>query len=368
MGSLTVHENAVTETLIATLQAAGDAVAERFLREVCGVTVGAARPLHYRLQASWEALGHTRAIVVGLAPHTGLADADTKTTPGSIIDAVIAGEVAVLIEVKVRGRCERAQLARHARHWALSVPDDVWAVGAGPGVALTDWARVGGWLARELGRGAGTAEAAALEPLADLLREERLAELDAAVPPAPRAQPVPVEAPPAPAALETMVAGVDLARLRDACAALYGPGAPEHVPATACEADTRRVLADFATAGMNAPAGLLDAQAGGVMTPRRVLSALYSGQAPRDAAPARWSDLRDRVIGRGGDRAVLLAMLAWADGRDGAAARRVRENVALVWERAPSRGPAVTELHGLIQQFSAEATPAESHEPGEWKA
>ncbi|RKQ90864.1 hypothetical protein C8N24_0679 [Solirubrobacter pauli] len=359
-----MHENAVTEALVNALQASGDAVAARFLLEVFGVEVKRGSPLRYRLQAGWEPLGHTQAIVAGLAPLPGLADADTKTTPGSIVDAVIAGDVAVLIEVKVRGRCERAQLVRHARHWALSVPGEGWSTGTGPGLALTTWARVGGWLARELDR----ESAATLVALAAVLEGEGLVELNPAVPAADPVEAVPVEAPPTPTAFAAMTAGVDLARLRRRCVALYGPGGPEHVAADGCKADTERVIAAFEAAGMHVPPGLREVQRGGVMTPRRVLSALFGDEGLRAAKPKHWTDLRDRVLGRGGDRAVLLAILAWAAARRDAEADLVSSNVALVWARAPERGPAVPELHTAIDESRNDDRTADTEPRGSVQA
>lgn len=183
-----------------------------------------------------------------------------------------------------------------------------------------------------------------LEAFADTLAALGLCEVDAAVPAVDPAALVGTTVP-RPMPLSEILAGWDLTRVREACLTLYGPAGTHRVSSDGCVADARRMIEAFRAAGLEPLHGLRDEQAGGPMTPRRVLTALYADNArQRDAAPGDWTVLRDRVLARGGDRDVLIAMLAWAAPR-GDKAHKFTAAIAQAWSLAPDEpGPGMPEL------------------------
>lgn len=342
-----MNENAVTRALMGTLARSEPSLTTRFCKEVVGVDLPRAEEgFTYRDQATWEDLGHHQAVVVGIAPLPGLSLSEQRYAPGSIVDAVVVGGgVAVLLEFKITGRCQHAQLVRHAQHWALDIPNTIptWTDTPPVGFALSTWSRVAGWLGRELLRpGFSERDRNRLVQLADTLKASplRLTADPREVANPVGASTVAVDCP-RPTPSREMTQGVDLDALHRTCSTLYGKGGTHHVAGSACRADVQRMRQAFNDANCTPPTGLR----GNAMTPRRVLSALYAGERLSDAAPAAWTDLRTRVIGRGGDRKVLLAMLAWAAHvPNTAASRRIYGTTARIWSQTPAHQPGMPEL------------------------
>lgn len=119
-----------------------------------------------------------------------------------------------------------------------------------------------------------------------------------------------------------------------------------------CLEDTARLIDAYTSAGETTPPGLRFCGADGAMTPERVLSVLYGHTAGtrrtllHNAYPAAWTAFRDRTVGAGADRHVLVAMLAWA-GRTTAeqARKRIQTNAVIAWTDAADRSPGLEELH-----------------------
>jgi hypothetical protein len=349
-----MDENAITRELVPkTLQPSSPEISCRFAREVCGTELNAEPSLEFRYQATWERFKSRRGVVVGIAPDGTLATGSGARVGAAVVDALIAGNVLVLLEFKTSGRCNRDQLARHASHWALEINEDAaaWKADQPPaGICLATWDHLGGWLARELHRKHPKRERERLQSLADILSSSALIRLDPEIKPVPAAVAVAIERPPKPTPTAEIARGWDLGKVRRVCQELYGiPGEGEHVSKYACAADAARVLSDFERADAQPSKRLRDQQTGGPMTNRRVLSVLYGGEGLTDAAPRNWTVFRDRVIERGGDRAMLLTMLAWARGNpQDRRAHDVERMVSLLWERTPERTPALPELHEAL--------------------
>jgi hypothetical protein len=265
-----IDENAITCALVMeTLAPSAPAISHRFVSQVCGIAMEPSSSLEFRYQATWEKLHADRGVVVGLAPRQGLASGSRARVGAAVVDAVIAGDVLVLLEVKKVGQCNRDQLARHASHWALGIEQDAsaWRVDELPaGVCLTNWKRVGGWLARELNRRQTSPDHERLQSLGTLpdSSDLDLIRLDTNIEPAPACDAVALERPPKPRPTAEIVSDCDLNRVRRVCRALYGtPGRNEHVSKADCAADAARVIADFERAKIEPSTRLRDQQAGG---------------------------------------------------------------------------------------------------------
>jgi hypothetical protein len=88
------------------------------------------------------------------------------------------------------------------------------------------------------------------------------------------------------------------------------------------------------------------------MTPLRVLDTLYRGRGRlKDAYPAQWTAARMRLTDHGADRAVLLAMLAWAGSATRQAARgNIFATVPVIWSLTPERSPGLERLHQVVDR------------------
>lgn len=135
---------------------------------------------------------------------------------------------------------------------------------------------------------------------------------------------------------------------------LYGKNGSARVDKRSCRQDAQRIATEYEQARQPPPRDL----AGDPMTPTRVLTVLYSNEGLTDAAPESWTELRPRLLNRGGDRAVLLALLAWARQNEGStASKRLYTAVARIWPQAEARLPALGELHAAVDA-ARQAQPA----------
>lgn len=342
-----MNEISLRNLLIQSTLAPSVELTRTFLRDVVGLEPEPGAAYRYLTEATWENAGQQRALVVSIAPLAGVGFRDQRYGAGSRVDAAILDRTAVLLELKIAGQAEHAQLLRHARHWALALPAgrDGAESELGTGFALRTWSHVLGWVGREFERAdLESRDRARLRSLAVALRELGLGEPDYKLAPAGRAVPADVDHP-APVPTREMTDGINLSALHDACARLYGRNGSHHVAATGCRADAAVIRAAHERDGLPVPSGL----EGNPMTPRRVLSVLYGNLKLTDAAPAAWTDLRQRLLPRGADRAVLVALLAWADRNPTtSAATRLNRAVARVWSQTPERNPGFDELHAAI--------------------
>ena len=349
---MAAREDVISGALIDALAGCSDAVAARFVREVCGQEV---EPSSFAFEKQ-PALRDDRpasGIVIGIAPQPGVANIDASTI-GSRPDGLLASEsLLVLLEFKVVGRCEYMQLVRHAQEWALDVAPRVprWADDPPPGFGLVTWTTVGGWLARLLGDPLLTdAERATLDALGAMLVAEDVCTLDASVAPAGPTEAVLVHPDPDPTPVRDIARHVDLPKLRAMCRALFRPGGSCHVAGGSsheCELDAKRLRAAYRISQQPVPPLLADVDP---MTPYRVLSAVYGGENLRDAYPRTWTIMVKRVLHRGGDRAVLLALAAWAANAQGQRATQVRAAVERVWAQAEPRLPGLEALHEAVDR------------------
>jgi hypothetical protein len=240
---------------------------------------------------------------------------------------------------------------RHARHWAIECADDALSNEhmLPPGFALRGWGDVWRWLAEELE-----------EPVGDPREETLLLGLQSTLAGMGSAlgvsrQPAPSSLPPTPAAVghprptpsREMAQGYDLAAVYRAVSRLYGKNGGHRVASSDCREDVALMRSAFEDAGTEIPRGL----SGNVMTPRRVLTVLYSGEGLSDATPASWTELRMRVLERGGDRGTLVAMLGWAAAHPNTeASRRLHRTTARVWGETPDTLPGMPELHAALSR------------------
>lgn len=161
-----------------------------------------------------------------------------------------------------------------------------------------------------------------------------------------RAVTLPVDHP-RPVPVREMVAGLDLDELATSCAALYGRRGSHRVDENACRQDARRIAAEYEQAQQPLPRDI----AGDPMTPSRVLTVLYSNEGLTHGAPAAWTDLRTRLLNRGADRTVLVALVAWARHDEGStASKRLYAGVARLWSQTEERLPALGELHAAVDE------------------
>jgi hypothetical protein len=186
-----------------------------------------------------------------------------------------------------------------------------------------------------------------LTACAEVLASEGLCRLDPRASAARRAQPVDIEPAPAKVAVRDILGGRDAVAIARACRRFV----TDHpVSDAACVCDTEGMTNAYVEQERRVPVGLRYHGTGGAMTPRRIITVLYTGEHKTDAWPPTWTTLRTRVIDRGGDRMVLLAILAWAlTTNDAAAARNVIDTVTTVWPITPDRSPGLEELHNAIR-------------------
>jgi len=155
-----------------------------------------------------------------------------------------------------------------------------------------------------------------------------------------------------PAWLEELARSVDLRELGALCTELYGDPANEFYEAgdgrpapVHCRDDSRRVADAYRAAGEPIPKVLLQ-RGGNVITLRRALCLLFGPESYERSVADPQTTVRPRkLVDVGCDRAVLLAMLAWAWGRPGWNAEHLRRIVAAAWPHAPRRSHGAPELH-----------------------
>jgi len=345
-----MNENQITELLVTGILERGpQALVDRFAVEVCGLREPLGEPQLFATQQRLRELsGTTRGLVVGLAPKREVSHSTANIGGNAIVDGVVAGSTMLLIENKISGALDWDQLVRHALHWSLPVDrvEPMWVADAvPPGYALTTWETLGGWLARERQRGDGPT--AALLDLAQELQSRKLATLDAEAEHAPEAQPLDLELPSRPADPRVLSAAWDYGRVRKGCEELF---ARSPIEGRDCIDDTRRMREAFEVAGLPVPCGLRYAHRDGAMTPLRVLDTLYRGGGRlTDAYPPEWTGMRMRLTDHGADRAVLLAMLAWAGATKRDSARKnIFGTVPVIWPLTPERSPGLEALHAVV--------------------
>jgi hypothetical protein len=302
-----------------------------------------------------------RIVLVGLSPSRSIEWPNGgKTSPGSVVDLALSqlGRLTVIVEVKIRGALDGWQLQRHAGAWDMPVPAGRWDE-LPRGVAIVDWASVATWL---------TARAHA-RPLAHEL-VERLRGLGlttGARVPTEQMQMRTVAAKrgeePAVAPLDIILSGVQPAEVRAAVARLYGPQGAAHISklATDTKRDGRKVAARFEAAGEHVPPKLSDTGPGGhgdVITPARALSMFAAAKplARRNLIEPSWADVRDRLLFRGADRSLAVAMWAFADALTGPDHRRLRAHAGRLWTVAPPRSHATPHLVEALDELGVSLT------------
>ena len=332
-------EQNVTRALLITLEHAGPVSTSRFIGQL-GRCEAAAEAFSYELEVAHRSPHPGTVILLGLSPEGRVAPGTVRSPEGqSRVDAVVdaPGVVRLLVESKLVGGCDGDQLWRHARAWdqpepalvagRMRLPDN-W--------VMRSWEDVRVWASEERGQGHVTPVADFL--LAQLADYLSLCGVAGTVAPRPKTaipnEPLP---PVAPAA--------DLGVVRAVCRELYGHDGAYQVTGPACQADMATVRERCRISGTSVPPGLLSQAAGGVITPRRLLSILYgpdryqqSALPPSDTGGAR------KYLSRGIDRAALLGVLAWADAHSGPYRRYACRFVARAWPDAPNEGVTAPEL------------------------
>jgi hypothetical protein len=351
------HEDDVTRTLVRLVAELPDEDRLVFLREGLGVTAVPADGVvttDSHPASPYENEGE-RIVLIGLGPRAEVAWPEGgKTSPGSIIDAVLGqfGRLTVLVEVKVRGTLDGWQLLRHAGAWDMPVPqarfDEL-----PRGVGLVSWDQLAAWIDR---RAPATESAAALRA--------KLAELglDAGEPaPLERTPAVPRGEEPPIAPLREVLGSLSAAEVRGLVSRLYGTSSPLHVAgdAGATKRDARAVATRFEEAGEPVPGRLFDNGPGGigdVITPGRALSMLVSAKplARRHLIAPSWADVRDRLLFRGADRGVATAMWAFSEALSGPDQRRLGAHAGRLWTVAPPRSHATPVLSDALAEIGFE--------------
>ncbi len=357
-----MHENEITDRLLDAVAALSPQGQRRFIRSCLGVMPlpAATGALEIARRTTWldgRDVGskpkdvEPPTVLVTLAGDAFIADADTKTSPGSEVDGVLLwrGHLMVLLEVKKPGNpVSRNQLRRHAQTWGLdsSRLDDWSDVTEVPrGFGFVTWAA----LAQQLSGALGLADAD-IEVLAQLsavlAQEVGGGQVIGPI----GARPVVPEPLPDPTDLEALLTHIDVAAVHRICAELYGAGGTDVVEERQCIADAQRLVEAFQGNGQPVPPGLLEEGKrgrGDVMTPRRLLTSAYQGRnLGMLFGPER--EVAHRLLSRGADRRVALGLWAWA--AVGAQAERgaiLRRTLARVWSRLPATGPAAPELAQL---------------------
>lgn len=371
-------ENALTDAYLGCLRGLSPRLVARGLKSGLGVSDAPS-------DGAWTILGRTEfvgfgadrsgdvpTVLIGLTAKPGIQWPTERRRAGSQVDGIIAvpGELVVLLEVKPAvPLLDGDQLERHAISWGLPLEVlrnwDPWQQPAdGFGHAL--WHHVSGWVERELANDVATdAERSALQLLDGVLEEAGVLDRTHAQHSEPaRAVAVRPRPLPPPTDLKEIARGWDLGAVRDICEGLWGPDAQgEQVVAgtnKACKRDAIRVIADYRDRGLEPPSGLFADEAqtepGPVMTPRRLLTAAYSGskQGPsmlggKKSGEHGAREAAVRLRPRGVDRYVALALIVWAlhDDRDGAV--RARNYLARAWAALEPETPAVPELTAALK-------------------
>jgi hypothetical protein len=215
------------------------------------------------------------------------------------------------------------------------------------GFAQTTWKSVGGWLARQLANGCEKADRPRLTSLAERLRSERLITLDGSTPSADPATPARIPEDPAPTPLRDIIGPYDLRRLRSDCEAMFAAGGAGHVRGEQtldCERDAQRLRSAYEVAGLQLPPLLHEYDP---MTPYRVLTVQFCSGGLQHAFPKHWTVMRNRVLHRGGDQPVLLAMRLGHSEQTASGTRTC--TVQQVWATTVAEAPGLTELHNLVR-------------------
>jgi len=372
-----MHENELTDAYLNCLRVLSPKLVARGLKYGLGVSdppCGKASVLGQTEFVGFgpDGLGDVLTVLVGLTATPGVKWPDERRQAGSRVDGVIAlpGRLVVLLEVKPAGvRLDGNQLERHAVSWGLpweALRDwDPWRKPVdGFGHAL--WDDISHWVRGELAdQGATDRERSALHLLNENLQKAGVLGRapDEHAGPA-RAAPVKPRPLPPPTPLENIVGGWDLSRVHEVCKGLWGPGAKgeQVVPGTkeACKRDAARVIADYRTHRLEPPSGLFSDEAwtvaGPVMTPRRLLTAAYSGsgQGPsmlggKKPGEHGAREVARRLRPRGVDRYVALALIAWALRDERPGAKRAPEHLARAWAELEPQTPAVPELTEVMK-------------------
>ncbi|MEA2497102.1 MAG: hypothetical protein QOJ29_5013 [Thermoleophilaceae bacterium] len=353
-GRVLSTEDDVTRALVRLVADLGDDERLEFLREALGVTAVArdgAVSAESHPASPYESQSE-RIVMIGLAPSDRIDWRDDgDTSPGSIIDAVFSqfARLIVLLEVKVRGRLDGWQLARHAGAWDMPVLPIPWDE-LPRGVGVVPWSHVVRWLDSRPATPATTAFRAQLEAAG--LEQESAMEPPARTPAVPRGEE------PVAADLTAVLESVAAADVRAAVTRLYGSNGPFHVSgdAASTKRDARSAAKRFEQADETIPGRLLDTGPGGegdVITPARALSMLASARplARRHLIAPTWADVRDRLVFRGADRGVAVAMWAFADALSGPDQRRLHAHAGRVWNVAPPRSHATPELTEALAEL-----------------
>jgi hypothetical protein len=340
-------ENCITNALVEDVLARSPkAVTHRFAKEVCGIPkLGRIGPLRTQVN-TFEDLKARSAVVVGISPQYGSNFGDRNISGKADPDALIPGDnVSIVLEHKIRGKCQQCQLIRHALHWALRIDrqNPLWPDGGGPpsGYHLATWGDVRSWAAREREREECD--------LGELERFEGL--LDQRVPSSPpserrSARPVPVFPKPEPVPIATITDRWDLERLFQATDEFV---TRHPVRSHECVEDTNRMAAAFKAAGVPVLPALTCFHRDHAMSPLRSLTALFEEDDRPDIWQPAWTGWWNRTIGRGADRAVLAAMLAWGQRKSGPRRANIVANVPVVWCLAPEQSPGLEQFHEAMR-------------------
>jgi hypothetical protein len=356
MADMAVVEDQVTVALVQVVTAMSPEDRMAFLKDVFGIAVVSSDgPVDVEAHPAVPyASEGERIVLVGLAPSGRVEWPEAaKTSPGSVVDLVLSqlGRLTVIVEVKIRGALDGWQLQRHAGAWDMPVPAGRWE-DVPRGVVIVDWNGIRAWL---------RAAVPELPLVQELLERLRALGLTTAAPAlSVRARTVAVRRgeEPAVAPLDEILTGVRPAEVRAVVGRLYGPQGSAHVSqmATDTKRDGRAVASRFEAAGERVPPKLSDTGPGGhgdVITPARALSMFATAKAlaRRNLIQPSWADVRDRLLFRGADRSLAVAMWAFADALTGPDHRRLRAHAGRLWTVAPPRSHATPELVEALDEL-----------------
>jgi hypothetical protein len=356
MPEMALLEDQVTVELARVVAAMSAERRMAFLKDVFGITVvGADGPVDVETHpaAPYGSEGE-RIVLVGLAPSGRVEWPEAAiSSPGSVVDVVLSqlGRLTVIVEVKIRGALDGWQLQRHAGAWDMPVPAGRWEE-VPRGVMTVDWNSVAAWLA------GAVPELPLVQELLERLRGLGLTTASPVLSERARTVAVKRGEEPAVAPLDDILVGVRPAEVRAVVGGLYGPQGPAHVSqsATDTKRDGRAVAARFEAAGERVPPKLSDTGPGGhgdVVTPARALSMLATAKAltRRNLIQPSWAGVRDRLLFRGADRSLAVAMWAFAEALTGPDHRRLRAHAGRLWTVAPPRSHATPELLEALDEL-----------------
>lgn len=359
-------EDNVTRALAITLDHASPETLQAFLVEVCSMPAASRAPALLTQQPVAQRDSAPVARVVGISPRGTLDDEYfTDTAEGSRPDLLIeqTGEALVLVESKVVLGTDGRQMNRHARAFGLDEADFTKSPPTIPDSWIQrTWEEVGNWA--ESVRDPDPVAAFLLGEFAEYLE---LAGLRGALPPVRARLPVAGLRPAEQRLLEELRTNADLVDVERACRSLYGhPGLPHYVHGddeegpTGAVADSRAVAAAYREAREPVPPQLLKSVRGvrgNVITARRALCIAYGPKSRflKSVATPQIRDSAAALLGVGADRAVLLGLLAAAEGRSGPIAERLTAVVLQAWSRAKPVGHAAPELHAALGVSAARA-------------